>query len=382
MKPLVARIHCRRTSAPGSARGPRRCRPSCSTTPRARSCSSEITRLPEYYLDADRDLHPAGARAIHGDGGAACRASVIELGAGTATKTRMILDGLAGAARTGAFLSRWMSRKRRWRRRKEPASPARGQSRTAGRGLTPAAWTSSPRCPAPRLILYLGSSIGNFEPLQRVAAAGADCAARLSPGDTLLLGTDLVKDASVLLPAYDDAAGVTAAFNRNLLVRINRELGADFDSESFAHVARWNPVASRIEMHLESMRAQEVENSGAALARELRTRARPFTPKTATSSRRPWSTPSWKMAASRANAPGTTRGAGLPCIWRESAISHRGHGEGLATDSHGSARIGEESVSICAVRNRPTPTPSREKLNHRFTRMSADRRRKIRVDLC
>ena len=111
--------------------------------------------------------------------------------------------------------------------------------------------------PAPRLILYLGSSIGNFEPLH-ASRLMSRLRARLSPGDTLLLGTDLAKPASVLLPAYDDAAGVTAAFNRNLLVRINRELGANFDVESFAHVARWNPVASRIEIYLESVQAQEV----------------------------------------------------------------------------------------------------------------------------
>jgi dimethylhistidine N-methyltransferase len=108
-----------------------------------------------------------------------------------------------------------------------------------------------------RLVLYIGSSIGNFEPpaaerlLQRVRAG-------LEPGDGLLLGVDLVKDQATLLAAYDDAAGVTAAFNRNLLVRLNRELEGNFDPQAFAHRALWNPAESRIEMHLESRVDQRV----------------------------------------------------------------------------------------------------------------------------
>ena len=82
--------------------------------------------------------------------------------------------------------------------------------------------------------------------------------AALRPGDALLLGVDLVKDEPILLEAYDDVAGVTAAFNRNLLVRLNRELGADFEPEAFAHRAMWNAAESRMEMHLESRAAQTV----------------------------------------------------------------------------------------------------------------------------
>ncbi len=98
-------------------------------------------------------------------------------------------------------------------------------------------------------MLYIGSSIGNFEPdqaarlLRRVRAG-------LEPGDGCLLGVDLVKDEATLVAAYDDAAGVTAAFNSNVLVRLNRELDADFDLEAFAHRAVWNGAKSRIEMHL------------------------------------------------------------------------------------------------------------------------------------
>ena len=108
-----------------------------------------------------------------------------------------------------------------------------------------------------RLVLYIGSSIGNFEPneaarlLRRVRAG-------LEIGDSMLLGVDLVKDEATLVAAYDDARGVTAAFNKNVLVRLNRELDADFDVEAFEHRAVWNQAKSRMEMHLVSPCAQQV----------------------------------------------------------------------------------------------------------------------------
>jgi len=108
-----------------------------------------------------------------------------------------------------------------------------------------------------RLVLYIGSSIGNFEPweakrvLTRVRAG-------LNPGDALLLGVDLKKDEATLLSAYDDAAGVTADFNLNMLARLNRELGAEFQLDAFEHRAVWNARESRMEMHLESRVAQRV----------------------------------------------------------------------------------------------------------------------------
>jgi dimethylhistidine N-methyltransferase len=114
------------------------------------------------------------------------------------------------------------------------------------------------------VVLFLGSNIGNFDPaeaetfLRRVRAA-------LSPGDALLLGTDLVKPEPQLLLAYDDPLQVTAAFNRNLLVRINRELDADFDLAHFRHLALWNPDAFRVEMHLVSTRRQRVHIGRAGL---------------------------------------------------------------------------------------------------------------------
>jgi L-histidine N-alpha-methyltransferase len=120
------------------------------------------------------------------------------------------------------------------------------------------------RPPGRTLVLFLGSNIGNFDP------PGADeflreIRAALRPGDFLLLGTDLVKPEPVLQLAYDDPLGVTAAFNRNLLVQINRELGGDFDLQSFAHRAIWRAQESRIEMHLVSLRRQVVRVEAAEL---------------------------------------------------------------------------------------------------------------------
>jgi L-histidine Nalpha-methyltransferase len=108
------------------------------------------------------------------------------------------------------------------------------------------------------LVLFLGSTIGNFD---RSAGEGFLREVReiLRPGDTLLLGTDLEKSVAAQILAYDDPVGVTAAFNRNMLARINRELGADFDLSSFRHEARWNAVERRIEMHLRSLRPQVVD---------------------------------------------------------------------------------------------------------------------------
>lgn len=108
-----------------------------------------------------------------------------------------------------------------------------------------------------RMVVFLGSTIGNLtpEPRAEFLAAVADT---MEPGDTLLLGTDLVKDVGRLVRAYDDSAGVTAAFNRNVLTVVNRELDADFDLDAFDHVARWNPDEERIEMWLRSTADQRV----------------------------------------------------------------------------------------------------------------------------
>jgi dimethylhistidine N-methyltransferase len=111
--------------------------------------------------------------------------------------------------------------------------------------------------PGRKLVLFIGSTIGNFEP-NEAAQFLRDIRKSLEPGDAFLLGIDLVKDARTLHDAYNDAQLVTEKFNKNVLSRINRELGADFDVRLFKHIALWNQGASRIEMHLESRVAQTV----------------------------------------------------------------------------------------------------------------------------
>ena len=126
------------------------------------------------------------------------------------------------------------------------------------------------------LVLFLGSNIGNFDPPFDAALLGY-VRENLRPGDALLLGTDLVKPARDLTLAYDDPLGVTAAFNRNLLVRINRELGGNFDLDAFAHRAVWNAAASRVEMHLEARSSQHVTIDGAPMELTLRAGERIWT---------------------------------------------------------------------------------------------------------
>jgi L-histidine Nalpha-methyltransferase len=107
------------------------------------------------------------------------------------------------------------------------------------------------------LALYIGTSIGNFSP-EEARLILRNLRVQLQAGDALLLGTDMVKDEPTLLAAYDDSDGITAAFNLNILRRLNRELGANFDTGRFRHRVLWNSIESRIEMHLESTREQEV----------------------------------------------------------------------------------------------------------------------------
>jgi len=111
------------------------------------------------------------------------------------------------------------------------------------------------------LALYIGTSIGNYSPEEAQLILRNLCG-QLQTGDALLLGTDMVKDERALLAAYDDNDGITAAFNLNILHRLNRELGANFDAARFRHRAIWNSIESRIEMHLESAQEQDVSNGG------------------------------------------------------------------------------------------------------------------------
>jgi dimethylhistidine N-methyltransferase len=219
-----------------------------------------ITHLPEYYptrteaaiLQASADDIAAAAGQV---------ASLVELGAGTSCKTTSVLAALGQRQTEFSFFPVDIS----------------GAALHAGQRLlerefprlrlvpTTADYTRNllflRKIPAPRLVLYLGSTIGNYTPSQ-AAAFLSRLRHVLQRGDALLLGTDLRKPPELLLPAYDDPQGVTAAFNKNLLARINRELGGHFGLDSFRHVVRWNARASRIEMYLQSTVRQSVRIEG------------------------------------------------------------------------------------------------------------------------
>ncbi|MFF5968867.1 L-histidine N(alpha)-methyltransferase [Streptomyces collinus] len=212
----------------------------------------KITELPEYYpTRAEREILLARA----GDIAAATRArTLVELGSGSSEKTRHLIDALTDLHTyvpvdvSGSALSQ------------------AGQALAAERpGLDVHALIADftaaltlPDTPGPRLVAFLGGTIGNLLPAER-AAFLASVRALLAPGDALLLGTDLVKDEEVLVRAYDDGAGVTAAFNKNVLTVINRELGADFEPAAFDHVALWDAGHEWIEMRLRSRTAQTVK---------------------------------------------------------------------------------------------------------------------------
>ncbi|MGV0773112.1 L-histidine N(alpha)-methyltransferase [Mycobacterium syngnathidarum] len=214
----------------------------------------QITRLPEYYptrTEAQilRDRSPEVVAAAGAD-------TLVELGSGTSEKTRMLLD----AMRDGAQLRRFI-----------PFDVDAGVLRAAGAAIGqeyPGIEIDAVcgdfeehlgKIPSVgrRLVAFLGSTIGNLTPGPR-AEFLASLAETLQPGDSVLLGTDLVKDADRLVRAYDDSAGVTAAFNRNVLSVVNRELGADFDLDAFEHVAKWNADEERIEMWLRAESTQRV----------------------------------------------------------------------------------------------------------------------------
>jgi L-histidine Nalpha-methyltransferase len=214
----------------------------------------EITRLPEYYpTRTERAILAACAGEV------AARTSadtLVELGSGTSEKTRLLLDALAANRTLRRFVPFDVS---------EPTLRAAaaaieleypGVDVHAVVGDFERHLDRVPRG-GTRLVTFLGSTIGNLDPPGRARFYGG-VAAGLGPDDALLLGTDLVKDTRRLESAYDDDAGVTAAFNRNVLSVLNRELGADFAPDRFAHVARWNAGEEWIEMRLRSEGAQAV----------------------------------------------------------------------------------------------------------------------------
>jgi L-histidine N-alpha-methyltransferase len=214
----------------------------------------EITRLPEYYpTRAERVILVRQATEIARHTGAE---RLVELGSGTSEKTRLLIGALRDHGTLRSFVPFDVS--------EETLHDAAGAIRTEYPGLdvTPVAGdfdTDLGRIPVEgrTLVAFLGGTIGNFLPGARREFLAA-VAHRLDRDDHLLLGTDLVKDVSRLEDAYDDAAGVTAAFNRNVLAVVNRELGADFDLDRFAHVAVYDKEQEWIEMRLRSLGDQVV----------------------------------------------------------------------------------------------------------------------------
>ena len=220
-----------------------------------------ITGLEEYYLTrTERGILARNAEQIVATAARGLRVRIEELGAGSAEKTRLLLQAAVDLQRSVIYepIDVSASALEGAREHIERDIPGvhvipRVMDYTHGRALDLDACYGTRR-----LVVYIGSSIGNFEPeeagrlLKRVRAG-------IQRNDCLLLGVDLVKDEALLRAAYDDAEGVTAAFNRNLLTRLNREFGATFDLDAFEHRAVWNKFRSRIEMHLESLRPQRVD---------------------------------------------------------------------------------------------------------------------------
>ena len=216
----------------------------------------QITELPEYYLTrTERSILEQYAGEILEAAGASL--TLVELGAGTAAKTCVLIEELLERQPRALFYPIDVS----------PTALDEAVHQLGRRfpllRVNPivADYTSGvpalSRILGRKLVLYIGSSIGNFEPPQAIRLLRR-IRQTLRPGDALLLGADFAKSPKILLPAYDDAQGVTAAFNRNILARLNRELEADFVPEAFEHVAVWNRRCSRMEIYLESTTAQTV----------------------------------------------------------------------------------------------------------------------------
>lgn len=214
-----------------------------------------ITRLPEYYLTrAERRLLEAHALEV---AEASEARTLVELGAGTCEKSRVLLDAFAKTGTLERYVPLDVSEGTLWAAATALASeyPSLEVHAVVGNFHD-----HLDRVPAGgrRLFAFLGSTIGNLDPAERRRFLG-DVRAAMAEGDTLLLGTDLVKDEDRLVAAYDDAQGVTAEFNRNVLHVLNRELDATFDPRRFAHVAVWEEGAGHMEMRLRSTTDQVVE---------------------------------------------------------------------------------------------------------------------------
>lgn len=234
----------------------------------------EITRLPEYYVTStEHGILTRYAREIlqtsangHPTPAAPEKLTVLELGAGSASKTLVLLRELQQMQPKVRFvpidvshsaLEEAVQRIHEVLPAVEVCPEVLDYTESLGR---------LDQADGRKLVLYIGSSIGNFEPFY-AGSLLRNVALSLNKGDAVLLGTDMRKPKDVLIRAYDDSRGVTAAFNKNILRHINRELRANFDLECFRHRAVWNSEESRIEMHLESLREQTVYI--AALGRDI-----------------------------------------------------------------------------------------------------------------
>jgi len=221
-----------------------------------------ITRLPEYYPTrvetALLEAHGAEIAARAGEGRV-----LVEFGSGSSRKTSLLLGALR---RVGAYVPidiapEYLQEAAAWLSRRHPGLAILPliADFTATRALPPAA------CGRPKLGFFSGSTIGNLTHAEARAFL-VNAARLLGPGSAFLIGVDLKKSEEILLPAYNDAAGITAAFNLNLLVRINRELGGTFSLSRFRHEAVWNEAKGRIEMYLLSLKEQIVRVAGRSFA--------------------------------------------------------------------------------------------------------------------
>lgn len=228
----------------------------------------EITRLDEYYpTRCEREIIERVATEVAAFGAE----TLVELGSGSSEKTRRLLDAMVADGRLARYVPFDVSEEFLRSSADALAEQYPGLAVGAVVGDFERHLPALAALPGegPRLVAFLGGTIGNLDPAQR-ATFFATLAGALRPGDGLLLGTDLVKDADRLVRAYDDDAGVTAAFNKNVLAVINRHLDADFDLDRFAHVARWDAEAEWIEMRLRSLGPQQVHVGDLELVVELR----------------------------------------------------------------------------------------------------------------
>jgi L-histidine Nalpha-methyltransferase len=216
----------------------------------------QICALPEYYpYRAEREILGIYATQVHAEIG---HLALVEFGSGSATKTRHLLSAYEWAGQPFRYCPVDISREILW----QTANRLVQEYRHVEIHAMHADFAGQPEVIQAfqlerKAVAFFGSSLGNFTPAESVEFLRRT-AATLGPEDVFLLGIDLKKSPAILLPAYDDAQGVTAAFNRNILHRINRELGGRFDPHSFEHLALYNEEQSRIEMHLRSRQAQRV----------------------------------------------------------------------------------------------------------------------------